>query len=652
MIPQNIVELVLETARIEEVIGDFVNLKKSGSSFKGLSPWTQEKTPSFYVVPSKGIFKDFSSGKGGNVASFLMEHEHLSFPDAVRYLAKKYNIEIPEREMTAEEIQEQNSRESLAAIHKFAAGFFKDQLWKADEGKAIGLSYFRERGFRDEIIERFGLGYCPEKGNAFTEAALAAGYKLEYLEESGLTKTRENRHFDFFHGRVIFPIKSQSGQVVAFGARTLRKDKSVAKYFNSPENELYHKSRVLYGLFEARKSINKEDNCYLVEGYTDVISLHQAGIENVVSSSGTSLTTEQVQLIKRYTRNVTILYDGDPAGIRASFRGIDMILEADMNVRCVLFPDGDDPDSYSKKVDSGEFQAYIQEHAQNFIEFKAAQLVAEAKGDPIKRSEAIREIVRSIALIPDHIARNVYVQTCSRLFEIQEQALINELNKFVRQRLRENAQHKGRQGEEMSAPGLVPSIQDEKVPEADAMLLWKEMLRILLHYGDKGILLKIEDEETEQEIEVEVPLAEYIFHELEQDGLKPPAESKEAKLFQAYQEFVHREELPSDNFFTLHPDITISSFAADLYTHPYQLSENWSVMHKIYVETEERDLKRAADHPIVKLRQYHVLTLSEKIDHELKETEDEQVLARLLEQKMTLNTMKAKIADYFGTSIL
>jgi len=393
MISKHTIDLVFETARVEEVIGEFVQLKKSGSNYKGLSPFSDERTPSFMVSPAKQIWKDFSSGKGGNVLSFLMEHEHFSYPEAIRFLAKKYNIEIEETVESPEQQLQNNERESLFVVSEYANLYFQDILFNHPKGKAIGLSYFQERGYREDTIKKFQLGYCLDEWDAFTKEALSKGYELDYLDKTGLTIVKEGKQFDRFKGRVLFPIHSMSGRVLGFGGRTLSADKNIAKYVNSPESEIYHKSNILYGIFHAKKEIVKEDNCYLVEGYTDVISLHQAGIENVVASSGTALTPEQIRLIRRLTNNITVLFDGDSAGIKAAIRGVDLILEEGMNVRVLTFPDGDDPDSFSKKVSSEALKDYLQNNSKDFINYKVSLLLEDAKNDPVKKAALIRDIV-------------------------------------------------------------------------------------------------------------------------------------------------------------------------------------------------------------------------------------------------------------------
>ncbi|SHF95320.1 DNA primase [Flavobacterium johnsoniae] len=437
MISQSTIDAVFETARVEEVIGDFVNLKRAGSNYKGLSPFSDERSPSFMVSPAKGIWKDFSSGKGGNSVAFLMEHSHFTYPEAIRYLAKKYNIEIEETEQTDAEKAMTDVRESMYLVSEFAAKYFQDVLINSEEGKAIGLSYFKERGFTNETIKKFALGYSPETWDALTKEALGKGYKLEFLESTGLTIAREDRPFDRFKGRVMFPIHSMSGRVLGFGGRILTNDKKAAKYLNSPESDIYHKSKVLYGIFQAKQSIAKLNNCYLVEGYTDVIQFNQAGIENVVASSGTALTPDQIRLVNRLTKNITVLFDGDAAGLRASIRGIDLILEEGMNVRVCAFPDGEDPDSFARKKSHDDLVAYLENNSKDFIQFKASILMGEAKNDPIKKADLIRDMVTSISKIPDRIQREVYIQECARIMEISEQVLVSTLAQLVQKDLAE-----------------------------------------------------------------------------------------------------------------------------------------------------------------------------------------------------------------------
>ncbi len=483
MISQSSIDQVFETARVEEVIGDFVNLKKSGSSFKGLSPFSDERTPSFMVSPVKQIWKDFSTGKGGNAVAFLMEHEHFTYPEAIKYLAKKYNIEIEETEQTNEQKEAANTRESLYLVSEFANEYFQRILTKTDQGKAIGLSYFKERGFTDEIIKKFNLGYSLDEWEAFTNEAIKKGYQLEFLEKTGLTIVKGEKHFDRFKGRVMFPIRSMSGRVLGFGGRILINDKKAAKYLNSPESDIYHKSKVLYGIYNAKQTIAKEDNCYLVEGYTDVIQFHQTGITNVVSSSGTALTSEQIRLINRLTKNITVLFDGDAAGMRASLRGIDLILEQGMNVKVCSFPEGEDPDSFAKQNTLEELQEYLQNNAKDFIQFKAGILSDDSKGDPIKKAETVRDIVNSISKIPDRIKKEIYIQECARIMDISEEVLFSTLAQINKKEFQED----NKQAKQQQKAFEVIKHQQEPVKKVDVQyLLERKIIEILLLYGNKA----------------------------------------------------------------------------------------------------------------------------------------------------------------------
>ncbi|WP_299553261.1 DNA primase [Seonamhaeicola sp.] len=481
MIAQSSIDQVFETARVEEVIGDFVNLKKAGSNFKGLSPFSDERTPSFMVSPVKQIWKDFSTGKGGNVVAFLMEHEHFTYPEAIKYLAKKYNIEIEETQQTNEQKEAANERESLYLVSEFANEYFQKILHKTDQGKSIGLSYFKERGFTEETVKKFDLGYSLDDWQAFTDEALKKGYQLEFLEKTGLTIVKEEKRFDRFKGRVMFPIKSMSGRVLGFGGRILVNDKKAAKYLNSPESDIYHKSKVLYGIYNAKQSIAKEDNCFLVEGYTDVIQFHQTGIKNVVSSSGTALTSEQIRLINRLTKNITVLFDGDAAGMRASLRGIDLILEQGMNVKVCSFPEGEDPDSFAKQNTLEELSLYLEENAKDFIQFKASVLFEDSKGDPIKKAETVRDIVNSISKIPDRIKKEIYIQECARIMDISEEVLFSTLAQMNKKDFQEqNKQFK----KEQKAFEVIKHQQPVKKVDVQ-YVLERKIIEILLLYGNK-----------------------------------------------------------------------------------------------------------------------------------------------------------------------
>jgi DNA primase len=515
LISKATIDTVFESARVEEVIGDFVQLKRAGSNFKGLSPFSDERSPSFMVSPAKGIWKDFSSGKGGNSVAFLMEHEHFTYPEAIRYLARKYNIEIEETEQTNEEKANTDIRESMYLVSEFAKDYFHRTLLKTEEGKAIGLSYFKERGFTNETIEKFSLGYSPDIWDAFTKEALGKGYKLEFLESTGLTIGREDRPFDRFKSRVMFPIQSMSGRVLGFGGRILTNDKKAAKYLNSPESEIYHKSKVLYGIFQAKQSIAKLNNCFLVEGYTDVIQFNQAGIENVVASSGTALTPDQIRLINRLTKNITVLFDGDAAGLRASIRGIDLILEEGMNVKVCTFPDGEDPDSFAKKTSHDDLLDYLENNAKDFIQFKASLLMNEAKNDPIKKADLIRDMVISISKIPDRIQREIYIQECSRIMDISEQVLVSTLAQLVQ---KDTAEVGKKQKQEYKALEVVKNENPADTEKVDILYrLERKIIEMLLLYGDKteefeDVLLK---SNGEGEIEHVIEKKEYkVFHRI------------------------------------------------------------------------------------------------------------------------------------------
>jgi len=483
LISQATIDTVFETARVEEVIGDFVQLKRAGSNFKGLSPFSDERSPSFMVSPAKGIWKDFSSGKGGNSVAFLMEHSHFTYPEAIRYLAKKYNIEIEETEQSEAEKANTDIRESMYLVSEFAKDYFHNTLLHSEEGKAIGLSYFKERGFTSDTIKKFSLGYSPETWDALTKEALGKGYKLEFLESTGLTIAREDRPFDRFKGRVMFPIQSMSGRVLGFGGRILTNDKKAAKYLNSPESDIYHKSKVLYGIFQAKQSIAKLNNCFLVEGYTDVIQFNQAGVENVVASSGTALTPDQIRLINRLTKNITVLFDGDAAGLRASIRGIDLILEEGMNVKVCTFPDGEDPDSFARKNSYENLIAYLDENAKDFIQFKASLLMNEAKNDPIKKADLIRDMVASISKIPDRIQREIYIQECSRIMDISEQVLTSTLAQLVKKDISEDGR---KVKQEQKAFEVVKNESPVQAAKVDVLYrLERKIIEMLLLYGNK-----------------------------------------------------------------------------------------------------------------------------------------------------------------------
>ncbi|MFN9392566.1 MAG: DNA primase [Flavobacteriales bacterium] len=651
LISKGTIDRIMQATVIEDVIGEFVRLKRSGSSYKGLSPFSNEKTPSFYVVPSKGIYKDFSSGKGGSVIDFLMEHERMSYPEALRWLAGRYQIDIEEESTPNEqEIQQKTERDNLSIVSEFAGKWFQEQLHDTDEGKAIGLSYFEERGFREDTIRKFQLGYCPEGWDHMTRAALTAGYSQEYLLKAGLTRDRDGSLYDFFRGRVIFPIHNISGKVIAFAGRTLKADKQIAKYVNSPESELYHKSSVLFGMHLARHAMVKFDTCYLVEGYTDVISLHQAGIEQVVASSGTSLTEGQIRLIKRYTQNITILYDGDDAGIKASFRGIDMILQEGMNVRVVLFPDGDDPDSYARKHSSTEIQEFIAAHAQDFIRFKTSLLLRDAGEDPIRRAGLIKGIVESISLIPDAIQRSVFIRECSNLMQIGEDVLMQEMNKALRARFGKQAREELPVLDETPAPDGMP-VQTDAIAELNFYHQEKELARLLITYGEERIVLTQRNEQDD-EISQEWSIAEYLLHNLRVDEMVPETPVY-ARILREYEELMAGEAVRPLEEIMRSPDPDLNTAISDLIANRYILSENWLLRHSIYPTTEEMNLRKTANNCLLRLKLLHVMRMIDNVRVQLKQgsaSEEEQ--DKLLSEQQELEQVKKQLAQYFRTVIL
>ena len=605
MISRSTIDRVFETARVEEVIGEFVQLKKAGSNFKGLSPFTDEKSPSFMVSPVKQIWKDFSTGKGGNAVSFLMEHEHYSYPEAIKFLAKKYNIEIEETAQSDQEKEQVNERESMFLVSNFAKDYFHDVLLNATQGKAIGLSYFKERGFREDIIKKFDLGYCLDTWDSFTNEALKKGYDIKYLASTGVTIVRENKQFDRFKGRVMFPIHSMSGRILGFGGRTLSSDKKTAKYVNSPESDIYHKSKILYGIYQAKKEIAKQDNCFLVEGYTDVISFYQSGIENVVASSGTALTSDQIRLVNRLTKNITVLFDGDAAGIRASIRGIDLILEQGMNVKVVTFPDGEDPDSFAKKHSEVALREYLEESSQDFINFKVSLLMKEASNDPVKKAGLIRDIVTSISKIPDSIQREVYVQECSRIMEISERVLFSELAQLISKNTKDfnKTQQKDKQSFE------VVKKQTEQLKEVDSLfILEREIIRILLLFGNQETdfvdFIEVEDEEGVMHLEKEKytnQVSKELYLNLQDDEIEFSNE-----IFQSiYYEMIHQlnqEDKIEMEAFINHPNTNISSIVTSILMddEKYSLSD-WE-RKNIFVTEPEEILSKLVTDAILNLR--------------------------------------------------
>ena len=666
MIPKETIDKIFDTARVEEVVGDFVSLKRRGVNLLGNCPFHNEKTPSFTVSPTKGIYKCFGCGKGGNSVNFIMDHESLSYPDALRYLAKKYNIEIEEVQQSAEQLEIDSERESIFLVSAFAQKYFTEQLHHSPEGKAIGLSYFKERGFREDIIEKFQLGYSHAQWRAFTDAATEAGYKTDYMVRSGLTiksekqdaplnegeglLKRKEKLFDRFSGRVMFPVHNISGRVIAFGGRILGTDKKVAKYINSPETEIYHKSNVLYGLYFAKKSIIAKDSCFLVEGYTDVISMFQAGVENVVASSGTSLTVEQIRLIHRYTKNITILYDGDNAGIKASFRGIDLILEEGMNVKVLLFPDGEDPDSYSKKVSSEELETFIKKNSVDFIRFKTGLLYEETKNDPIKKVELIHNIVETISLIPDAISRSVYVKECSRMMDMGEQILLTELNKLRRKKLNAlNEKSAKAEGENGVNENEIAEEEKEIIVEDAIEFQERDIIRLLINFGNREIHFEVEDENKNMQT-VTTTVAERIHFEITHDNLI--FENKNYELiFAEVAQHLADEKVPDVNYFTQHHDPLIQQLAITLVSSKYELSHHWE-RHHINVQTEEMVLKQSVYSAIFSLKNTKVMKLISENQQQLKEMSDYENMQTLIEQQQLLLEAKKHFSSQLGRIIL
>lgn len=647
MISRQTIAQILENARIEEVIGEFVKLKKSGQNYKGLSPFTNERNPSFYVSPAKGIYKCFSSGKGGNAVNFLMEHEHFTYPEALRYLAKKYGIAVEDDQVTPEETQAETERESLFQVTAFAQKFFTENLLETDKGKAVALEYLKNRDLRMDTITKFQLGYSPDNWEAFTRHALDNGYNLEYLEKTGLTIVRDDKQYDRFRLRIIFPIHNISGRVLGFGGRTMSSDDKIPKYVNSPESDIYNKSQVLYGLYFAKSAIIRNDNCYLVEGYMDVISMHQAGIENVVASSGTSLTEEQVRLIKRYTQNVTILYDGDPAGIKASFRGIDMVLEQGMNVRIVLFPDNEDPDSYARKHRQAELEELITTGAQDFIRFKTSLLLKEAAGDPIKRGALIKEIVGSIALIPDPIYRSVFIKECSTLMEIPEQTLLNALNRLLYQKNRQRAEQEAAQ--QVVEYAEYPAEQQVEIERASSEYQEKDLIRLMLMYANHDLVVPVE-ETGEGQAESRISVARFIIEEIHRDEMNFQNPIYQ-KIFDEFDLALQRGEDPDEQLFIDHPDDRVLGTIIDLLSNPYELSANW-IKNRVQVTTEQDRLMDAVDSTLLSFKAKTIDRMMIELQDGIKAAEDDEELTRLLIRQKELKEISRKINSRLGRVVV
>ena len=648
-IPRETVEQILQAAHIEEVVGEFVTLKKRGSNMWGNCPFHNEKTPSFSVNPARNIFKCFGCGKAGDSAKFLMEHEHFSYPEALRYLAKKYNIKIEEKEQTAEEIMQQSIREKMFNINEFADKYFVDTLWNTDEGKTIGLQYFRERGYFDPIIQKFHLGYSPAEWDAFTKHAKQNGYSDELLEQIGLSIKGQKGLYDRYHGRVMFPIHSLTGRVIGFGGRILTNDKKSPKYQNSPESEIYDKKQTLYGIYFAKNAIAKNDECILVEGYFDVLRMHQIGIENVVASSGTSLTMEQIRLVKRYTKNITMLYDGDAAGIHAALRGTDMILSEGMNVRVVVLPPEHDPDTFGKEFSVEYVSNYLKDNAKDFVRFKTELLLKDAQNDPIKRGQVIRDIVETISVIPDSIFRITYVKECSRLLDMPEQTLTNELNKILRAKFKKSLGVDDNVAPETETTTATQPKQDETLEDQLPAGYYqeRELVKLLLMYGREMIVDEREDENGEKIYE-QVSVAQFIVDDLKNDGFVF-TNAVNKKIFDIFDHAIDEGRIPDDSFFVSHEDETIAQLAADLLSSPYKLDQ-WDKF-SIFVKSEENNLRATVLSSIYRYKDLIIEDRRKAVEEELKATSDLDDQLILLKRKKDLDDIRKQINKELGIVI-
>jgi len=657
MITKDTIARIVEAARIEDVVGDFVSLRRRGSNLIGVCPFHKEKTPSFNVNPARNIFKCFGCGKAGDSVRFIMEHEHYTYPEALRYLAKKYGIVIEEKEQTAEEIMAQNERERMFNANTFAQNYFSEILQNDDEGRSVGLEYFRERGFRDAIIQKFQLGYCPSSGHAFTDYATQHGYAKDILTKVGLCGSYEDRVYDRYYGRVIFPIHNLTGKVIGFGGRILSKDKTKAKYVNSPESEIYNKSQTLYGIYFAKNEISRLDSCILVEGYADVLSMHQAGIENVVASSGTSLTTEQIRLISRYTKNVTVLYDGDSAGIHAALRGTNMILEEGMNVRVVVLPPEDDPDTFVQNNPIEYVTKFLTDNAKDFISFKTNLLLKDAQNDPIKKATVIKDIVETISVIPDAIYRATYIKECSRMLEVPEQTLMNELNKILRAKYRKSLGQNGvpeqiepSQVETFTVQQQYGTASQQQPTQTETPVGFyqeKELVKLLLTHGSDTVDIEGEDE-TGKMVTYNVSVASLIIDELKNDGLlfNDPVNKM---IFDAFDRGLDECVLPTAQTFTSHENQDIAVLAADLLSSPYRL-DDWE-RHRIVVKKEEDILKQYVISSILRFKDMVIEERRAAVVKELHETDDVDEQFILLQKKKKLDDIRKRINRDLGIVI-
>ena len=639
MISKATIDQVFDTARVEEVIGDFVQLKKSGSNFKGLSPFSEERTPSFMVSPVKQIWKDFSTGKGGTSVSFLMEHEHFTYPEAIKYLARKYNIEIEETVQSDSDKEAAGERESMYLVSEFARTYYQNTLQKTDQGKAIGLSYFKERGFTDETIQEFQLGFSTDSWSGFTDTALKKGYKLKYLESTGLSIVKGEKQFDRFKGRVLFPIHSMSGRVLGFGGRILAKNEKAAKYLNSPESDIYHKSKVLYGIYYAKQAIAKEDNCYLVEGYTDVIQFHQKGIKNVVSSSGTALTPDQIRLINRLTKNITVLFDGDPAGIRASLRGIDLILEQGMNVKICTFPEGEDPDSFAKQNTLEELKDYLKSNAKDFIAYKASLLMEEAQNDPVAKANLIRDMVTSISKVSDNIQKEIYVRECSRIMDISEDVLFSTLAQMGKKAQSDanktyNKKQKAFEVVKSVAPPKKVDIQYE---------LEQKIIEILLLYGSRkesfeDLILKENDKEelVLEPVIHQVKVFEKIFLDLQEDEMQFTNENFKILYYTIIDSLNQTDDFVIESFVN-RLDPTLASDVTNILMNEERYSlHNWE-KNNIFPKQKEVSIAQLVSETILTLRCY---LIDRKVNEIKKDTQDTVDHRGLLEDVLNYSNLK------------
>jgi DNA primase len=639
LISKSTIDQVFDTARVEEVIGDFVQLKKSGSNFKGLSPFSEERTPSFMVSPVKQIWKDFSTGKGGTAVSFLMEHEHFTYPEAIKYLARKYNIEIEETVQSDSDKEAAGERESMYLVSEYARTYFHNTLLKTDAGKAIGLSYFKERGFTDETIKEFQLGYSTDAWSGLTDTALKKGYQLKYLESTGLSIVKETKQFDRFKGRVMFPIHSMSGRVLGFGGRILAKNEKAAKYLNSPESDIYHKSKVLYGIYYAKQTIAKEDNCYLVEGYTDVIQFHQKGIKNVVSSSGTALTPDQIRLINRLTKNITVLFDGDPAGIRAALRGIDLILEQGMNVKICTFPEGEDPDSFAKQNTFEELQTYLKENAKDFIAYKASLLMEEAQNDPVAKANLIRDMVTSISKVTDNIQREIYVRECSRIMDISEEVLFSTLAQMGKKAQNDanksyNQKQKAFEVVKSTAAPIKVDIQYE---------LEQKIIEILLLYGSRkesfeDLILKENDKGALalEPVIHEVKVFEKIFLDLQEDEMQFTNENFKTLYYTIIDSLNQTDDFVIESFVN-HLDPVLASDVTDILMNEERYNlHNWE-KNNIFPKQKDLSIAQLVSETILTLRCF---LIDRKVNEIKQDTQDEVDHRALLEDVLNYSNLK------------